>query len=95
MNSRVKEMHNFIAQRQQEDAFNRRVRQLATTMAGLMYIRPEGIELIELIGTGEERNNLEALQYWIKQELHGVKLADIEPLDYLYARIQERLGLME
>lgn len=55
---------------------------------------PQGDELVFLLGTGNERNNREALYAWVNRQREAIfakRLEGQSPLDYLISRIEQLL----
>lgn len=66
---------------------SRYLRNLAESLAMIAKV-PEGRHLIAVIGSGNERSNIEALVTWIsakEKTLRSLRNIGIDPLDYLYA----------
>jgi len=51
-----------------EKARQRTVRNLAISLMAMLHINPDGRELVAICGSGDERNNAEAIHHWLGQE---------------------------
>lgn len=51
-----------------EQTRRRKVKNLALSLMVTLHINPNGRELISVCGTGEERDNTEAVHHWVEQE---------------------------
>ncbi len=72
----------------------RYTRNLAESLSCITRV-PEGMQLVCIIGEGNERSNIEALTTWIDKELKNCTLDQCSHLDYLYARLMQKLGVQE
>jgi len=70
---------------------NKNVDQLANTINLIMRI-PEGDALVQLLGSGEEKNNIDAVKYWleIQKDLLDIEIADYR-VQQLISRLQDKL----
>ena len=81
-----------VVEREEVNRFIRRkVRNLAEALACISEI-PEGRQIVSIVGNGDERSNVEALQTWVAFELKHCGLCESNELDYLYARLLMVLG---
>lgn len=87
----IQALERSIEQQEVSRLVRRRARNLADALAYIARI-PQGHALVALIGHGNERTNLEALQTWVDFELKQCGLCEDNELDYLYARLQMVLG---
>jgi hypothetical protein len=65
----------------------RLVRNITAALMRIFNIPPDN-SLVCLIGCGHERNNSEALEYWVTKELKKFPSDIGDQLDYLYARFR-------
>lgn len=49
---------------------------------------PQDDSLVHIVGTGSEKNNLEALGHWVSQQ---TELLDIQPAHYRLEKLIQRL----
>jgi hypothetical protein len=87
----VQELEMVLVKEELNRLARRRTQNLAAALASIAGIA-DGRHIVSLIGKGDERSNLEALNTWVAFELKHCKLADENQLDYLYARLLMVLG---
>jgi len=92
MNTGTETIYQKIQQTRQAQERQRQVRNLTASLAAMIQLKTEGQELVAQLGRGDEANNLVALETWVARELKQLDSRDFQPLDYLFARIQIRLG---
>lgn len=86
------ELAEFVETRRQAQQLRSRSRRFAEALAVLAHIPQHETHLVAILGKPEDRTNLDAMTRWVEKSLRGIREADFDPLDYLYARLEQVLG---
>jgi hypothetical protein len=74
-------------------AQKREFRLLAELLARQLHVT-HGTHLISLLGSGDEKTNLDAIAFWLAKQgeyLEEVKALQIDPLNHLYNELSKKL----
>ncbi|MBD7976812.1 hypothetical protein H9642_06365 [Pseudomonadaceae bacterium Sa2CUA2] len=67
---------------------------IATTLSHYLG-NPNGTELVCILGSGEEKNNHQALNTWVayhSKEIFELRLEGVNPLEYLKEKLESQLN---
>lgn len=65
-----------IEQQNRSYKANRKAHHVAAALGASLRINQHGIELIEVLGNGEEKCNIEAIATWVRVHIGADRLAD-------------------
>lgn len=85
------ELVRFVENKRQAQQTRNRHRRLAEGLATIAHIPMHETRLVAILGKPDDRSNLDALTRWVGMQLKGVRATDFDPLDYLYARLEQAL----
>lgn len=86
------ELAKFVETKRQAQQLRSRNRRFAEALTVLAHIPRHEARLVAILGMPEDRTNLDAMTRWVERNLRGIHEADFDPLDYLYARLEQILG---
>lgn len=84
---------NILTPQAQQKAQIREFRLMAQLLAQQFHIN-HGDNLVRLLGNGDQRNNLEAIIYWLAEErehIEEMKALQLDPLDHLRNELNKKL----
>jgi hypothetical protein len=86
-------LNNLLIQQTKEKANKREFRMLATLLAQQFHVS-HGDHLVPLLGSGDERSNVDAIAYWLAEHGHyieNMKALKVDPLNRLHNELNKRL----
>jgi hypothetical protein len=87
------QLTQVIAAQAKHKANKREFRLLAELLAQQFHVR-QGSHLVGLLGSGDERNNVEAIAYWLAEKgdyIEDMKALQVDPLNHLHNELGKEL----
>lgn len=84
---------NILTPQAQQKAQTREFRLMAQLLAQQFHIN-QGDNLVRLLGNGDQRNNVEAIAYWLAEKreyIEEMKALQLDPLDHLRNELSKKL----
>ncbi len=88
---------NFLTDQTKLKAQKRELKNLAQLLALKLHIN-QGDHLVRFLGDGTEKNNVEAVAYWLAQHGHYIedmKAIEVDPLNRLHNELIKKLLSLE
>lgn len=92
-----KTLEAILAEQTKAKAQKREFRMLATLLAHQFHVSV-GDQLVPIIGSGTEKNNIEAIAYWLAEHGHYIeeaKTTQLDPLNQLHNELNKQLLRLE
>ena len=86
-------LEQLLIEQTKAKAHKREFRMLAQLLAQQFHVT-QGSQLVALLGSGDERNNIEAIAYWLAEHGHYIehmKAIRIDPLNRLHNELNKKL----
>ena len=86
-------LNNVLIEQTKRKAKKREFRMLAQLLAQQFHVS-HGDHLVPLLGSGDERSNIEAISYWLAEHrdyIENMKALKVDPLNRLHNELNKRL----
>jgi hypothetical protein len=83
----------ILTEQTKRKAQKREFRLLAELLAQQFHVS-QGSNLIRLLGSGDEHNNVEAIAYWLAEKgeyIEEMKVLHVDPLNHLHNELGKKL----
>ena len=91
------DLNKLLAKRAKQAAHKKKLHSIAETLAIRLHVR-QGRHLIWELGSGTQKDNIEAIAYWLAKHGHYIEDTDekeSDPLNYLHNKLNEKLLSLE
>ena len=91
------DLYKLLIKQAKQAAHKKKLHSIAEALAIRLYVS-QGRHLVYLLGSGAEKNNIEAIAYWLANHGHyleGMDANESDPLNCLHNKLNKELLSLE